>query len=332
MAFRASYTYKINDQYTAPLKKIAAETKQYRKLIASNNAELRNYRKEMRGAIQATKDLGKASSRSLKALNQDLKQTARQASGITKQKKGFKDAGTALTGFVAAAGLKSGFSAIKDEAFALEQSIVNLKKAFDFKTDDELKLFTDGLSAVKNEIGLSKTEINDLAFQAGKLGLPKDEVAGFASLVGKTAVAFESDLGSATKVLADLRTKFGLNNRELQLTLGTVNTLADNTSANANDILEVTQRLSGQFKALNVPPELASGFAAVARQISVTPELAASGMKQFIQGLQDTKKVGKDVGIALQKDFSGTIFKVLKSLNKLPKETRSIKVQEMFNK
>lgn len=335
MAFKASFVYKIDDQYSKPIKQIAAQTKGLRNQIKASNTELRNYRKEMRGATDASKKFAKESVRNFNSVKNSLASVVKKSKEMgAKSAKGKKSgsAATALTGFVAAAGLKTGFNAIKDEAFELEQTVINLNKIFDFSSKNELKAFTDSLSEVKNEVGLSKSGINDLAFQAGKLGLPKDEVAEFALLVGKSAVAFEDTIQNATGTLADLKTKFGMNNKELQLTLGTVNTLADSTNASAKDILEVTQRLSGQFKSMSVPPELATGFAAVARQLSISPEKAADGMKMFIQGLNDTKKVGKAVGIAMSKDFGGTILKVLDSLKKLPKETQAIKVQEMFGK
>lgn len=333
MAFKASYVYKIDDQYTRPIKQIAAQTKNFRNQIKSSNTELKNYRKEMRGAALATKKFAQESSKDMDKLASKISNVAKKSrgGGTGKGKKG-EGFGTAITGLVAGAGLKAGFTAIKDEAFDLEQTVINLQKAFDFASQNELKAFTDSLIGVKQEVGLSKAEINNLAFQAGKLGLPKEEVAEFSLLVGKTAVAFEDTIENATGTLADLRTKFGMNNKELQLTLGTVNTLADNTSASAKDILEVTQRLSGQFKALEVPPEVAAGFAAAARQIGVTTELSASGMKMFIQGLQNAKKVGPGVGEALQKDFKGTIFKVIDKLKGISKEKQPAIIQEIFGK
>lgn len=335
MAFKASHIFKIDDQYSKPIKQIAAQTKGLRNQIKASNTELRNYRKEMRGATDASKKFAKESVRNFNSVKNSLagmvKKSKETGAKSAKGKKG-SSVTTALTGFVAAAGLKTGFGAIKDEAFELEQTVINLSKIFDFSSKNELKTFTGSLSGVRSEIGLSKSEINDLAFQAGKLGLPKDEVAEFALLVGKSAVAFEDTLQNATETLADLKTKFGLNNKELQLTLGTVNTLADSTNAKAKDILEVTKRLSGQFKALGVPPEVAAGFAATARQIGVTTETSASGMKMFLQGLLDVKKAGPGMAASLQKDFKGTIFKVIDKLKSFDKAKQPEIVQKMFGK
>lgn len=329
MAFSVSYNYKIIDKYSPKLREIANITRQFNNVINGLDSDI----------SKTSSQLSKMASRATGAAKRMQKAGMTSGSGMSMFSGALKGAKNKLDGFASSAGNLAttvggaiALNKMKTGAFELEKSIVNLNKQFDFANKDQLVAFQDKMAGVGKTIGQSKIEMNNLAFEAGKLGIPVGDIDKFAMLAGKVSVAFETDLGNATGVLADMRTKMGLNNDQLQSTLDVVNALADNTSASGKDILEVTQRLSGTFKSLEVPPEVAASFSAIARQLQVTPELAASGMKMFIQGLQDTKKFAPEIGAGLATDFEGTISQVLAKIREIPKEARGAAVQDLFGK
>jgi TP901 family phage tail tape measure protein len=329
MSFSVSYNYKIIDKYSPKLKEIASMTRQFNGIVNGLSDDVNKTSSQL--SKMASKATGAA-----KRLNNINKGSTGFMAGVGGA---LSSAKNKLDGFASSAGSLAGtiggalaLNKMKTSAFELEKSVVNLNKQFTFANDQALVDFQNKMAGVGSVIGQSKTEMNSLAFEAGKLGIPVEDVDKFAMLAGKVAVAFEDNLGNATGVLADMRTKLGLNNSQLESTLDVVNTLADNTSASGKDILQVVQRLSGTFKSLGVPPEVAASFSAIARQLQVTPELAASGMKMFIQGLQDTKKFAPEIGAALTTDFEGTIAKVIDKIRQIPVAARGATVQELFGK
>lgn len=327
MAFSISYTYKIIDKYTPKLREIQKQTRAFNKTLGSLQAKTQAAGKDMQRLGQLSGKAARSINRASNKMNKPMGGFGKRLDKVNGKLNKF---GRSAGGLAATVGGGLLFRKAMKDSFAYEQSIVNLTKVYDGLSGDKLKTFQTELGKVGTIIGQSKTGMNELSFAAGKLGIPLGEVAKFGELAGKVSVAFETDLGQATVVLGDMRTKLGLNNTELNGILDTINTLADNTTASGKDILEVTQRLSGLFKALKVPPDVGAGFAAVARQLSVSPQLAASGMKIFLQRLQDSKKFGRGVAESLAKDVPGTINKVLSKFRDMDRVTRNLAIQDLF--
>jgi TP901 family phage tail tape measure protein len=193
------------------------------------------------------------------------------------------------------------------KAIEFETAVSDLDKAFNFDSAGQRAKFIADIKTMAPDLGITSTELAKLAFSAGKLGIALPDVAEFSQIAAQAAVAFDGlAIEDAGQVIGELRTRFNLTNQGVRELLDSVNTLADNTTADGGQILEVLTRLSGSFKTFKVPPEIAAGLATVARQIGITDELAASGMGQFFQKMI---KSGKQMDLV--KDPMGAITKEL---------------------
>lgn len=333
MSFSVSYVYKIIDKFTPKLREIEKATNSFNRSIKGMENRLTGVNKAMKDAAPAADQVA----RSLKRVNQVQKQTSMGFAGRFQQS--MKKAGdrletfaTSAGGFAASLGAGLALKSTMGAAVDLESSVIDLTKIFDFASADSLKAFQDELAVVAKNAGQSRVAMNQLAYTAGKLGIAKEDIGAFADLAGKVAVAFKLPMQEATDSLADMKVKLGLSQQELAKTLDTINYLDDQSNASGKGMLNIMSRLSGIFKAMSVPPEVAASFAAVAEQLSPMgrPELGASGLRMFIAGLQDVKKVSPEVGEALNKDFAGTIDKVLTKLRAMPDAARNVTIREVF--
>lgn len=335
MSFSVSYTYKIIDKFTPQLREIEKATEAFNRKIQGITASTT-------AAGKSLKDLGKdadqAASKVTKATNKLGKGFGKLAGGDMGKRLGSMSG--KLNSFATSAGnvaatLGGGLLLGKftTDAMGLEDSIINLRKGIDFANEAELTAFQAKLAAVGKVIGQSKTEMNNLGYAAGKMGIAMNEIPDFALLSGKVAVAFDLPLEEATSVLADLRTKFGLSsNKELESALDTINFIDDKSNASAKNMLNIMARVSGMAKNMKIPVDKLAGFSATAEMIMPRdrPELAASGMEMFIQKLQDQAKFKPEVAKGLVEDFEGTIRDILGQFNKMDDATRNIKIQEVF--
>ncbi len=254
-----------------------------------------------------------------------LQKIHEKTEGFSKKVRGLGDR---MAGLASRAGVA--FSAVNAAVVALpvraaiefEQAVSDIDKAFDFDSVAARATFLDDLREMAPDLGLTSTEMAKLVFEAGKLGIASDDVLRFAEVSSMASTAFDGlPIEEAGQVIGDLKTRFGLAVDGVEGMLDAVNTLADNTNVNGGQILTVLGRMSGQFAALEFPPELAAGFSAFARQIAVSDELAASGMNMFLRQLDQA---------ALAADPLGTITETLEELATLDIATRADVIKEIF--
>lgn len=294
MAFDVSFVYRIVDRYSDKLDKIQRKTSRF-------NTGIR-----------------KAGTLAGQAI-------AKGARGFNAMGAKLRSIGTLANS--AAAGMATlALSIPVNKAIAFETAVTDLDKAFTFGSLGERSAFIDNIKKLGPELGFTATRMSELAFEAGKLGIGAKDAGKFIELAAKASTALDGlPIEEAGQIVGDLKNKFRLGAEGVELLLDSVNTLADNTTANGGQILNVLSRMSSQFDALEFPPELAAGFSAFARQVSVSDELAASGLKQFTQKLVEMGLQAK-----LQADPLGTIQGVLAKIQNMAKGDQGSAIIDMF--
>lgn len=333
MSFSISYVYTLVDKFTPKLREIEKATREFNASIGQSSVQAQKLNEHMNKVGRSTASAQKGLKKATDAMSQGAFSNAgyqRFQKRMKGMRNGLESFGSSASGLASSLGAGLFLNKIKNDSMALESSLIDLTKVFDLDSPGAMKSFQDSLASVGRTVGQSRTDINKLAYEAGKLGIELKDVPGFAELTGKTAVALDMDLSQATDALANLRNKMGLGNDDLIMTLDTINAIADATSASGEGILNIMGRNSGVFKALNVAPEVAAGFSAMAEQLSHSPEVGARSLRMFIAGLQDVKKVSPEVGKALSKDFQGTIEKVLANLRGMDDATRNLTILQTF--
>ncbi len=289
MAFDVSFVYRIIDRYSSQLKAIGDKTERVSKKISGINAKVAS-------------SFGKV------------------AGGVGKVGRGIKR----VSGFAAGAMAAVAVALIKpiEHARALEAAISDVDKVFDFESASARTAFIKDLTGLASKLGRTKTEVANLAFEAGKLGIAQEDIARFVELSAKASTALDGlPIEESGQIIGNLANRFKLTTDEVEGMLGAINLLADGTTVNGGQILKVVGRMAGQFAALEIPPEVSSGLAAFARQFAETDELAASGMKMFLRQLDQVK---------LSQAPIETITDTLTGLADLEIGERIATIEEMF--
>jgi len=246
---------------------------------------------------------------------------------------------------------------LTEPAIQAEKRMAAISKFVEFKGVDGLKLLQKDIRDLVTTGGLSMTAdgISEIVAAAGQMGvvnenLPDDEkrrqLLQFATDAGKMAVAFDLSAEQAGKALARWRQNFHLTHDEAMLLGDAINVLGNTMITNEADIVEVMQRQGVEAIRSGLGEKEGAALAATILSGGAAPEVAATGMKNFLGALTDgenaTKKVrnayselGMDpeqVAVSMQKDASGTILEVIKALEGVEDHRRQSVAKALFGK
>lgn len=286
MANTVSYLYEILDRYSAPLRKIT-----------------RNTQKFARATIKAQGGVAGMSMR--------MDKFARKAQN--------------LQGALGALGLGAALASTVKVSSDMEDAMQDIGRVTEVSADGLMR-FETTLENMSEQLGKSKEGLAKMAFEGGKLGIPINMMEEFLMMTSRTAIAFDMADEQAGRSIGSIQAKMGLMGKDAEKLLDSMNYLADTTSANGERMIEITERLSGTFKLLELPPEVAAAFAGFADQIEVTPQLAASGMNMMIRQMR--KMPGMTT--KLMTDPIGVVNDQLQKLADMGPEVRTRYVQKVF--
>jgi TP901 family phage tail tape measure protein len=286
MAFSAEYIYRIKDKYSATMKKISRAT------VSFSAAT----KKASRGAMALSKNMG--------VLGRKM---------------------ASMRNMIGGAALAFGLWKFTKSASVLEDKMADVSRVTGL-TGSKLKAMQEQLQQMGRETGKSAEGLAEIAYEGGKLSVTNDKLTTFVLMVAKTAAAFDMLDSEAGRAIGSIRTKMGLTVDGTEELMNRLNFLADNTSATGDRMIEVVMRVSGTFKTLNVPIEVAAGWAGFADQIEVTGRLAASGLNQMMQKMMTMPGMMEK----MLKDPTGAIKNYLESFAKMGEVRRAQKILKIF--
>lgn len=352
MAFNIAYTYQLIDKYTAPIQKIIAATRAHTRYLkenqdaikASNAALTRmaNRSERLGGSLKALEGNNalKHLTTQAKALNEEIGRMGRArlpgmprspgASPAVGRTAGghaegrFSRFGAAASG-LAGIGTGAGMSAVLKQTAAVENAMIDLGRATDLPAAD-LKKFEERFMTLSEQIGISTDKLAIMAFEGSKTGIETKDLDKYVKLTANAAVSFEILEEEAGRALGSIKAKMGLNIDQLKDMMDRVNFVADATSADGKNMIEIIERLSGTFNTLHLKPEIAAGFAAIADQLETSPELAASGMNMVISKMMQSSDMAKKMFAAP----ADTMKAVFSKLAAMPEAERIAAATKMF--
>ena len=164
----------------------------------------------------------------------------------------------------------------------------------------------------------SQTSLLDLAHVAGKLGIAKDEIAGFVKAADMIGVALGKDIGNneeAINQLGRIVKIFNIDANEVGmekalLKVGSaLKDLGNASVAEEQNILDFTKRLGGIASAAKVPIDKIMGLAATYDILGQTMEVSSTATSQiWIAMVQKTEKFARIAGMSV-KDFTDLMRK-----------------------
>jgi hypothetical protein len=177
----------------------------------------------------------------------------------------------------------------------------------------------------------ARSELLELAREAGKLGRSKEELLGFARAGDQINVALGEDLGDdAIRTIGKLTEQFKITSREgydlerSMLAIGSgINELGMASTASEGFIVDFTSRMAGVNTQANVSIESTMGFAAALDQLGQRSETSSTAMAQFtIKAFTKTAEYANIAGMEvaeftalLKSDTNEALLRTLEGLN-----------------
>ena len=233
---------------------------------------------------------------------------------------------TAIAGFT---GLSMAMSSVRDAAAKMSDVYADVMKTTGM-TADEVKALNEEFK--KMDTRTSREELNNLARDAGKLGIAKEDVLGFVEASNQINVALGEDLGDdAIKNIGKLISVFETAQGDLQqmdlkdqmLAVGSaINSLGQSSTASEQYLVDFTQRLGGVASQAGISLQSILGYASALDQSGQAVEMSATALQKFIMNLLgEPVKFAEIAGLEVQKfndliatDTNAAIMTVLRAL------------------
>ena len=301
--FSISYIYQIKDKMSPTLSKISKNIQKQNHLLEANRivwGKLTTGAKKYANSItSATHRLDKFNNKILDSTGSILALGAGIAALALPVKKAV-DFETAMTSVAKAANLERG----TEEFAAMKKSILDMSLVMPIATN----------------------QIADMAAAGARLGINNADLPKFVELTAKTSVAFDLMGETAGDALASIGAKMNVPISGMESMMDAVNTLENNTAAKGKEMINIIGRIAGTAKSIELKPEQTAGLAAFANQITVSPELAASGLNMMINRMQKIPALQKQLLKSPEKAIQG----MLKSLAKVDKASRAGMITKIF--
>ena len=228
----------------------------------------------------------------------------------------------------------------------VEESQADLKKMIDFASKQEEEAYSKIFRDLSDRSGLAQTQIFEITGALAQSDIDKVDLPDYTEQAMKMKVAFDITEAAAGDFLAKTQTQLGLSKKELFEYADTINYLADSTSAQADQLMEISNSTGSIAKIASVSKESHLALGASLLSMNTGQEVASTGLKNFYVGLTAGesatnrqaaayKKLGlsaTQVNKDMVKDADKTMVDVLERINKLPKELQTATIKDLFGK
>ena len=278
---------------------------------------------------------------------------ARQKSLASAQKwqnraEGMKNVGGQALTTAGAAGMA--IAAPVKGAIAFETAMLGVAKQVDGARDDSGKLtavyyqMEAQVKALSKAVPLATNDIADMFAAGARMGVAKEELAGFVKEAAKMATAFDMPAGEIATSMGKIANVVGLPINKINELADTINYLDDNAISNGKDIIGVLLRIGGTAKQVGLSYEQAAAIGSTFLSLGKTEETAATASnaimrelaiasmqpKRFQEGLSMLGLEASAVQKGMATNAQETIMMVLESINKLDKEVQVEATTRLF--
>lgn len=213
------------------------------------------------------------------------------------------------------------------KAIEIESAFAGITKVVDGTNEQMSKLKTD-LIDMTSVLPKTAVELMQIAEAGGKLGVPVDKIKEYVDVVAKASTAFEMPAEVAGEAFGKIGAMLGYEITQLRQYGDIVNALADSTSADAKNIIDITKRTAGVMGTLKFNVGTIAGLSAFADQMSVSSEVGATALNDILNGIRGTEQGLK---ILQQKGGYGLI-EIANKFKKLEGVARTKAIEDLFGR
>lgn len=193
-------------------------------------------------------------------------------------------------------------------AMEFDKAMADVRKAIDFKEGEKgLKQFSNELIRLSGELPYTAAQLSQIAASAGFAGYAEDEIIPFTRAAARMGIAFQMTAEQAGDAMVALRASMGLTQPQVEKLGDAINYLSDRFqgTVNAADLTEVTRRIGAIGKAAGLTAEQVAGLGAAFLASGTPTEVAATGLKNFLNALTKGQQATANQQFALATLFRG---------------------------
>lgn len=278
-----------------------------------------------------------------------LSGAAKQANAWSKTAQKAAQIATAAFAAVGTATAAATVVSVKN-AISYESSMADVAKVVDGLKDDNGELtaqyyeMSDALLELSTRIPMTAEELTQIAAAAGQSGIARKEIVGFAEDAAKMGVAFDTTADQAGTWMAQWRTAFKMNQKEVTTLADQINYLGNVSGANALQLSGIVTAVGSLGDVGGLSAAQIAAIGDTMASVGVGEDVAATGIAKMITTMtagsaatEKQSKVLKKLGIdataladRMQTDVQGAIIDFMEALQKLPKAEQAAALKNYF--
>lgn len=278
-----------------------------------------------------------------------LSGAAKQANAWSKTAQKAAQIATAAFAAVGTATAAATVVSVKN-AISYESSMADVAKVVDGLKDDNGELtaqyyeMSDALLELSTRIPMTAEELTQIAAAAGQSGIARKEIVGFAEDAAKMGVAFDTTADQAGTWMAQWRTAFKMNQKEVTTLADQINYLGNVSGANALQLSGIVTAVGSLGDVGGLRAAQIAAIGDTMASVGVGEDVAATGIAKMITTMtagsaatEKQSKVLKKLGIdataladRMQTDAQGAIIDFMEALQKLPKAEQAAALKNYF--
>lgn len=278
-----------------------------------------------------------------------LSGAAKQANAWSKTAQKAAQIATAAFAAVGTATAAATVVSVKN-AISYESSMADVAKVVDGLKDDNGELtaqyyeMSDALLELSTRIPMTAEELTQIAAAAGQSGIARKEIVGFAEDAAKMGVAFDTTADQAGTWMAQWRTAFKMNQKEVTTLADQINYLGNVSGANALQLSGIVTAVGSLGDVGGLSAAQIAAIGDTMASVGVGEDVAATGIAKIITTMtagsaatEKQSKVLKKLGIdatdladRMQTDAKGAIIDFMEALQKLPKAEQAAALKNYF--
>lgn len=278
-----------------------------------------------------------------------LSGAAKQANAWSKTAQKAAQIATAAFAAVGTATAAATVVSVKN-AISYESSMADVAKVVDGLKDDNGELtaqyyeMSDALLELSTRIPMTAEELTQIAAAAGQSGIARKEIVGFAEDAAKMGVAFDTTADQAGTWMAQWRTAFKMNQKEVTTLADQINYLGNVSGANALQLSGIVTAVGSLGDVGGLSAAQIAAIGDTMASVGVGEDVAATGIAKMITTMtagsaatEKQSKVLKKLGIdataladRMQTDAKGAIIDFMEALQKLPKAEQAAALKNYF--
>lgn len=231
--------------------------------------------------------------------------------------------------------------AVKDYV-TFEDAMLGIARQVDGARDDAGNLtavYYDMARQIKllgEELPIPTAAIAEMVTAGARMEVPREELIAYTRTVAMMATAFDAVPDEIAESMGKVAKNFRIPTAGIQALADSINYLDDNAISKGSDIINVLNRISGVVSTVKMSSSDAAALASTLLTLGERTETAGTAINAITQrfaaaekGTKRFQSAAAEIGLTTQEiqkgmseDATGTIFKVVEAVRRLPKDKR----------